>query len=147
GDLDGTSASGEFDPFAGFRAFFPVDRTRDDDRREQEDLYTGFEPLYTGFNPTVFHYEGYDQYGPEGESVFDVTEPDSSGLIVEVVDDTSAFLAVDVMFGEDVLEIQKRILAEEEDDDEEEDEAEDEEQEAVQDDDSEGGETLAEIAP
>ncbi|MCG8599258.1 MAG: hypothetical protein MI807_03860, partial [Verrucomicrobiales bacterium] len=46
-----------------FSLLFPDDRTTDDWRREQEEEFSGF-------NPWGVYYEGFDQYGLYGESIF-----------------------------------------------------------------------------
>jgi len=50
-------------PAPDFPSFFPDDRTTDDWQREQEDLYSG--P-----GQANFYYEGFNQYGFFGESIF-----------------------------------------------------------------------------
>lgn len=50
-------------PLFGLELLFPDDRVSDDEQREKESLYTGYFPFY-------FYYEGYSQYGPNGESTF-----------------------------------------------------------------------------
>ena len=54
--------------FAGFSllqllGFFPDDETQDDWIRENE-------KLFTGFNPYGMYFEGYDQYDVNGDSVY-----------------------------------------------------------------------------
>src|SRR5690606_4868512 len=49
---------------------YPGDRLTDDDQRERGEEYTSWYPFY-------IYYEGYDHYGPNGESVF--TMPADTG--------------------------------------------------------------------
>lgn len=75
--------------------FFPTDRTQDEWQREANQLYTGF-------NSFGIYFEGYDHYGPQGESLFDFINGNS----------------IDTQNGagnneEDVLRRQQRILEEE----------------------------------
>ncbi|MCH1510388.1 MAG: hypothetical protein L7T84_14360, partial [Akkermansiaceae bacterium] len=82
---------------------FPDDRTTDDWQREQE-------AIYTGFNPWEVYYEGFVQYDSSGDSIFS-TEFGNT-------------LELDSGFTEDVLERQIRILEEEQEEEEEENEEE-----------------------
>jgi len=82
---------------------FPDDRTADDWQREQE-------AIYTGFNPWEVYYEGFVQYSRSGDSIFS-TEFGNT-------------LELDPGFTEDVLERQIRILEEEQEEEEEENEEE-----------------------
>jgi hypothetical protein len=77
---------------------FPDDRTTDDWQREQEGIYTGF-------NLWGVYYEGFDQYGRSGDSIFS-TEFGNT-------------LELDPGFTEDLLERQLRILEEVEEEEEE----------------------------
>jgi len=85
---------------------FPDDRTTDDWQREQE-------AIYTGFNPWEVYYEGFDQYGRSGDSIFS-TEFGNA-------------LEIEPGFTEDLLERQLRILEEQDEEGEEEEEGNEEE--------------------
>jgi len=94
--------------FFDLLGFFPDDTLNDDDQRDHEERFTRFGNFR-------FLYEGYDQYGPNGESIFTFTLGNSLDSEVGDLD------GLDVNSGaglgnldEDVLERQQEILEEEE---------------------------------
>jgi len=76
-----------------FQFLFPNDRTYDDWLRELEDLYTGFYRF-------GIYYEGFSQYGPDGQSIFQWLSTGSEGSLF-------AMPSVD-----DPLRSQQQIIAE-----------------------------------
>ncbi|MEM1441012.1 MAG: hypothetical protein AAGF67_01635, partial [Verrucomicrobiota bacterium] len=84
----------------GSDEFTPDDRTTDDWQRAIRELYTRFDI------PSSFQYEGFDQYGPEGEMIYDFFF--SNGIEAE---------DGDIIIPDDVLRRQQQILEDQEEED------------------------------